>query len=330
MRSTQAAALATLTASAIMAITVATAGPARAATDPPGRVLYTGGVATWEFDDLYSVRPDRTGRRTEVADLATRWPGTAVAYSPDLRRVVYTRADRSVWTARADGSEQRQIVASPDPDADPLCERVCGLSAPQFSPDGKRIASMESYDGGSFARLIVLDADGSNLRVFPDSGDRALLATQGRVSWSPDGTRVVYAAGPRESDRSAIIVRDVASGAVQELTDATSFKLDPAWSPDGRQIAFAGTVPLAFGQMAYDLDRDLYTLTVADRRVRRVTHTPNRVENHPAWAPDSRWIAYDRLPLVDPGVKPAVRLIGATGSGDRPLDVNGRTYGWLG
>lgn len=321
-----------------MAVTVATPGPAAATTDPGGRILYTSGLATWEFDTLYSVRPDRTDRRTEVTDLTARWPATTaayspdlrpVAYSPDLRTVVYTRADQSVWTARVDGTATRQIIASPDLDADPFCDRLCGLAAPRFSPDGTRIASFEPYTGGSFARLVVLNADGTGLRVHPGTDGRASMVTQGPVTWSPDGTRVAYAAGRPETDRSAIFVTDVSTGATRQLTDAGAFRREPAWSPDGRQIAFTATVPLRFGELAYDLDFDLYTIGVDDRRVRRLTNTPTRVENRPAWAPDSASIAYDRIPLTHQGVKPAVRVIGATGAGDRPLDVNGQTYGWL-
>lgn len=325
MSLTRAVTVVALTACAI----TMTPGSAAAATDPPGRILYTGGIATWEFDKLYSVQPDRTGRRTEVTDLDSRWPGTSVAYSPDLRTVVYTRADRSVWTARADGTQPREIIARPDPDADPFCDRVCGLSAPRFSPDGTRIASLEPYDGGTLSRLIVLNADGSDLRVFPGVDERASMVGHGAVSWSPDGTRVCYAAGRPESDRSAIFVADVATGQTQQLTDAGSFRLHAAWSPDGRRIAYTGTVPLAFGELAYDLDRDLYTVRLDDRSVHRLTNTATRVENHPVWAPDGSRLAYDRVPLVNPGVKPAVRLIEATGAGDRPLDVNGQAYGWL-
>lgn len=321
--------MAGLTVGAILAVPVGAGAPAAAAAEPPGRVLYTSGVAVWEFRHLYSVRPDRSDRRTEITNVDTRFPGAAVAYSPDLRTAVYTRADRSVWTARIDGTGARQIIAAPDLDADPVCERVCGLSAPSFSPDGTRIASLQSYDGVERTRLIVVATDGSDLRVFPETDERAGMQLHGRVSWSPDGSRVAYAAGRPESDRSAIYVRDVRTGATQQLTDAGSFRLHAAWSPDGRQIAFTGTVPLAFGELAYDLDRDLYTVQVADRAVRRVTNTPTRVENRPAWAPDSRWLAYDREPLPNPGVKPAVRLIEATGRGDRPLDVNGQAYGWL-
>ncbi|HEX8627526.1 MAG TPA: hypothetical protein VF755_05085 [Catenuloplanes sp.] len=329
MSLTRAATVVALTACAIAGATVGAAAPAAAATDPPGRILYTSGLGAREFNNLYSVLPDRTGRRTEVTNLDTRWPGSSVAYSADLRTVVYTRADQSVWTARADGTGARQIIARPDPDADPYCERVCGLTAPNFSPDGRQIASLEPYDGGQMGRLIVLNVDGTNVRVFPGVDARATMVGYGRVSWSPDGTRVTYAAGPREADRSAIYVTDVGTGATRQLTDAGSFKLHAAWSPDGRQIAYSGTVPLAFGQLAYDLERDLYTVRVDDRRVLRVTNTPTRVENRPVWSPDSRWLAYDREPLVNPGVKPAVRLIGATGTGDRPLDVNGQAYGWL-
>ena len=57
----------------------------------------------------------------------------------------------------------------------------------------------------------------------------------------------------------------------------------PAWSPDGRLIAFSGT-------------RDLYTVTVGDGRLTRLTQSSDSWRSNvtPAYSPDGRTIAFAR------------------------------------
>ena len=107
---------------------------------------------------------------------------------------------------------------------------------------------------------------------------------------------------------------------------------DPAWSPNGRQIAYASgrggiwiasadgtnrrrltTPPHRFGALDNepgwsrdgrrivfhrewegedDVVVDLYAVEVSTRRLVRLTHTPNFWEFHPDWSPDGKQIAY--------------------------------------
>jgi TolB protein len=97
-----------------------------------------------------------------------------------------------------------------------------------FSPDGHTIA----FDRvtSTTDSLMLIGADGRNLRTLvSDAGARYL-------AWSPDGAALAYAAG------RTIWRVDVATGATQQLThDGPSGIVEnwqPAWSPDGTQIAF--------------------------------------------------------------------------------------------
>ena len=76
-----------------------------------------------------------------------------------------------------------------------------------------------------------------------DGSDRRPLVVAPEDQWypsfSPDMTKVLFATTAPPTGRS-IQVMDVASGAITTLFDhsAASFDSAPAWSPDGRQIAF--------------------------------------------------------------------------------------------
>ena len=62
----------------------------------------------------------------------------------------------------------------------------------------------------------------------------------------------------------------------------------PAWSPDGRRIAYAA------GDFT---GRFIYTVNADGTNVRRVTAMTDSMkitDDSPAWSPDGRWIAFQR------------------------------------
>lgn len=80
------------------------------------------------------------------------------------------------------------------------------------------------------------------------------------------------------------------------ITTARGYKSHAAFSPDGKQIAYAwdGDDPAANGH------RNLYVQSIEAGEPRRVTHS-DRDESYPAWSPDGKSIAFmrsDRLYLV--------------------------------
>ena len=60
---------------------------------------------------------------------------------------------------------------------------------------------------------------------------------------SPDGKRVVYCVNKinAEDDKeySTIYLHDIASGETRQMTNGTAVDGLPAWSPDGKSIAFS-------------------------------------------------------------------------------------------
>ncbi len=158
-------------------------------------------------------------------------------WSPDGERVAFlANAEpgfqflRNLYTVRVDGSELTVVA-----------EGV--VSAPAWSPDGQRLAVAE-FDGDDVA-LFTLAADGSDpkrittitTRERLESGDKPYGLSIYAMSWSPDGTQLLF------SCDAGVCVVNVEDRQVVELEDKQRAWPGPpgpyfaAWSPDGSRIA---------------------------------------------------------------------------------------------
>lgn len=120
------------------------------------------------------------------------------------------------------------------------------------------------------------------------------------LAFSPDGNRVV-AFAKREGGRSLVFV-DVLKGGIDEIIDIeVEQPSSPAWSPDGRKIAFAGSQGAQF---------DIFLLDLTTRQVSNLTND-ERYDGGPAWSPDGASVVFSsevathdnlfRVDLANPG-----------------------------
>src|SRR5262249_50695102 len=92
-------------------------------------------------------------------------------------------------------------------------------------------------EGYTPARLRIVGVNGGDLRALP-SGEGHLLS----FDWAPDGSKVVYAAQKSAQGRDAFHVdiyeTDLSSGLETPLVVQPGQDLSPAYSRDGRYVAF--------------------------------------------------------------------------------------------
>ena len=192
------------------------------ALSPDGRFLaYAGGNP--QRTRVY-VRQLSGGRPTLLTGDSTAVE-VSPSWSPDGTRILYANG-RGLFSVSASGGAPRQEAPA----------RAAGpIIWSQWSPDGRTMAYV-------VADSIFLKATGAAPRFLASS-----TSVTG-CRWSPDGSRLVCAAGNAyflmvgalfgNLAPSWIELFDARSGARTVLTDSTGINHSPVWSPDGRFFYF--------------------------------------------------------------------------------------------
>jgi dipeptidyl aminopeptidase/acylaminoacyl peptidase len=247
------------------------------------------------------MRPDDICRIAWVADPRV---------SPDGRRVAFvvTRLSQerdeylsTIWVVPTAGGEPRQLTAGPKRDR-----------SPRWSPDGTQLAFVSERGDDSKAQLYALPIDGGEPRRLTSlpNGVR-------QPAWSPDGCRLAFVSNvgdePKDpsspdskpsrvitaikyrfngegfTDRRAhVFVVDLEGGAPRQITDGDWADQEPAWSPDGRSIAF---VSARHAERDVDNAADVWIVPAVGGEARRLTDASLQVQR-PAFSPDGATIAF--------------------------------------
>jgi Tol biopolymer transport system component/predicted Ser/Thr protein kinase len=120
---------------------------------------------------------------------------------------------------------------------------------------------------------------------------------------SPDGERIAYAWAGSADDNWDIYVTAIGPGTKPlRLTESPAVDWSPAWSPDGKEIAFlrqsAAPLPHMGGLVTYSI----YTVPSLGGQERRLVDVvaPQLPPPTLSWSPDARWLAVPEMPESGP------------------------------
>lgn len=263
-------------------------------------------------------------------------------FSPDGNWVVYTETD---WDRKNDRQVSHIWIAhsTGTPAPAKLTNGEKGETAPQWSPDGSRIAFLADRATG--------DAKTGNQIwiIRPNGGEAEKLTSEDNAitdyRWSPDGKHIAFVTRDTPKDKTdrekrkkdkfdAILVDadytyahlwtiELDGKTKKRLTEGAFSASSPRWSPDSRSIAYVqssmGTQESSFFDLNADRNSDIYVVGADGGTPRKLTTNPGS-DTNPAWSPDGSQIAYvaatDANAWAD---KSDVMLLPASGGSPRNL-----------
>ena len=224
-----------------------------------------------------------------------------------------------LFIANADGSNERKLLGA----------SVFDYHA-SFSADGKSVVFTSERNGDGQSDLFRAKLDGTGIQPLvvgspvDDAGEL-----------SPDGTRLVFVS-TRDGYRTNIWVKDLKTGRLTNLTGGADVQGDtslpdgfyrPAWSPDGKHIAFSSDRDTDWrghhdGKgWEHTQELSIYVIGADGKGFRRVASKPGFCLGSPKWSPNGKRIAFYELTTEDTWGARRPELLAKTASQIVSIDV---------
>ena len=263
------------------------------------------------IDDYFQIR--------DVAQPELSPDGQWVAYSVRTRMLKEDKNEQRLW-----------MVSTKGGDAIPLTAEGVSSSHPRWSSDGKYLVFLSARNGGK-NQVWLLDRRGGEAQKLTDAAQgvndfewspdstRLVLILQDpkpedlEAAKEKDKDKPAAPAKPKtpppfvidrlqfkedtvgylDRRRTHLYVFDIASKKTTQITSGDFDDTEPAWSPDGKSLAFTSNRSTPDPDRSYNTDIWVVTADNSDKgaRLTQITTNPGP-DRSPAWSPDGKWIAY--------------------------------------
>jgi len=266
---------------------------------------------------LRNLSVDDYFRIKEVADAQVSPEGKWVAYTVKTHRQKEDDSEERIWMTPAAGG-----------DAIPLTAPGSCSSHPRWSPDGKFLAFLRqrgdcegakqvwilNREGGEPERLTEAEQGVKDFAWSPGSDRLALVlqdpdAEEREAKKHKDGEAANSDAmtqpwvidrlhfkedeiGYLDHRRTHLYIFTIAGRQLTQITSGDYDDIEPAWSPDGRSLAFTSNRS-ENPDSNYNTNIWIVAADNTDRgkNLERVSANPG-TDDSPAWSPDGKWIAF--------------------------------------
>jgi dipeptidyl aminopeptidase/acylaminoacyl peptidase len=293
-----------------------------------GRMCFAAALAAWPVLAAAQTNPAApqapAKRNLTVNDFLALKSVAHAQISPDGKWVAYTVTTLDL----AEDKSQTQIWMVPAVGGEPvpLTSKGASSSSPRWSPDGKYLAFLSARGEGAKTQVWMLYMGGGEAQQLTDTiqnveafewspaSDRIALVLQDPSPEEIDAARRAKAGekpkktapppwvidrqqfkwdtvGYLDNRRTHLYVLEVASRKLTQLTSGNYDDSEPAWSPDGRFLAFTSNrTPDADAN--YNTDIWVVASDNPDKGKSLIQVTTNPGADHsPIWSPDGKWIA---------------------------------------
>ena len=204
------------------------------------------------------------------------WASPAHATYPGRNGLIAFSAQESpdahyeIYTVRENGHELRQITHL---DAD--------ASAPDWSPDGRRITFQIDRNEEPFCSVAIMNSDGTDIVELTPQGN----ICENDPSFTPDGSRIVFDRYDPETNDEALWSMDVAGRDRHRIGPCCA---NPNVSPDGERLSF-----LTFNEEPGG--SALFTSQIDGSDLVQLTPFSFAVAIKQDWAPDGRNLVFSKF-----------------------------------